>query len=185
MAVSAKPAPPKHCGHPDGPRERRGVPPEFDGLCDSCLSGWLDAQRRGGVFIAFSGKDGSNEPSWLQRLRLGRRAVTGRSSRTMHRVAVQGYAQARQAGRVMASRVISMQRAARLPGYLMRNSARAVIDRPGDRRSGLAGRQGYRQAAEVRVVGPTHGPGPVTPPAPAEPAAPAWPPAGPDREAGR
>jgi hypothetical protein len=182
--------PPESCGHPDGPRERQGAPAEFDGMCDSCLSGWLDTQRQRGLHIAFSGTDAGRRPARFRRFRQSARAALRCSGGTVHRVAVQGYAKARQAGRVMASRVIAIQRGARLPEHMMRNSARAIIDRPDGRRSDLAWRQGYRQIAEASVSGLADRE--LVPARPPEPAGtgkpPPWPqagsPADPDKEAG-
>jgi hypothetical protein len=190
MGRPPMPAPPESCGHPDGPRERQGVPAKFDGLCDSCLSAWLDAQRQRGVHVWFSGKDRGHQPTLFQRFRYSAHDVLRRSGRTVHRVAVQGYAQARQAGRVMGGRVIAIQRAARLPEAMMRNSARAVTGRADGRRSDLAWRQGYRQIAEARVSGLADRElVPATPPQPAGTGKPPrWPQAGKpadlDKEAG-
>ena len=73
----------------------------------------------------------------------------------VHRVAVQGYQRAVQAGRVAARKVIAVQKEARLPEHLMRRSAVSVAIRTPARESDAAWRDGYmrmavRQLPELR-----------------------------------
>jgi hypothetical protein len=86
---------------------------------------------------------------WRQRMRAAAKAV----KQNAHKIAVQGHEHARQAGRKIARKVISIQQAARLPGKLMRNSSLAVTMREMTRASDVAWQDGYRQVAENRVPG--------------------------------
>jgi hypothetical protein len=88
--------------------------------------------------------------SWRKQIR--KWAVTG--GRKVQRVAVQGYQRAAQAGRVAAHRVLGVQKAARLPENMMRQSARSVAVRPPARESDAAWRQGYMEIA-ARHLTPT------------------------------
>jgi hypothetical protein len=86
--------------------------------------------------------------SWRKTIRTW--AVTG--GRKVQRVAVQGYQRAAQAGRVAAHRVLGVQKAARLPENMMRQSAMSVAVRPPERESDAAWRSGYMEMAGRRLA---------------------------------
>ena len=90
---------------------------------------------------------------WRRRWSAARKLARAGGER-IHRVATQVPERAWRAGRDLARKVISVQRAARLPEHLMQRSAWSVIERRGEARpADAAWRAGYRQAAEARVPG--------------------------------
>ncbi len=160
---------PPGCPHPKAPGEGQ-LPGEFHGLCGSCVTAVADRLRAQGIHVAFT-QHGAGDRSATGRLAAwwhGRWTSTGKAVRSgtqhLQRLAAQAPERARNAGRKLAGKVITIQEIAGLdqgpahllqrdPARLMQRSALSVISRPSLRPIDAAWREGYRETAMARVPG--------------------------------
>jgi hypothetical protein len=94
--------------------------------------------------------------SWRRQMREWAVARGRQAGRHVHRVSEQAMARARTAGQRLASKVISVQRAAGLPEKMICRSALSVTMRPAARPTDAAFREGYGKtiAARTRTSAP-------------------------------
>jgi hypothetical protein len=93
--------------------------------------------------------------SWRRQMREWAVARGRQAGRHVHRVSEQAMARARMAGQRLASKVISVQRAAGLPAKMIRRSARSVTMRPAARPADAAFREGYGKTIAARTMSRT------------------------------
>jgi len=159
------------CPHPKAPGEGQ-LPGEFHGLCANCVTAAADRLRAQGIHVAFT-QHAAGDRSATGRMAAwwhGRWTSTGKAARSgaqhLQRIAGQAPELARNAGRKLAGKVITIQEIAGLdqgpahllqrdPGRLMQRSALSVISRPALRPGDAAWREGYRETAMARVPGLT------------------------------
>jgi hypothetical protein len=91
--------------------------------------------------------------SWRKQMRVWTIRSTRKAGEYTHRVAVHGLERARQAGRVAAHKILSVQMAARMPERIVRKSAVSVTERPAARASDAAWQQGYEHMVRARIPG--------------------------------
>ncbi len=161
------------CPHPKAAGEGQ-LPGEFHGLCANCVTAVADRLREQGIHVAFT-QQAAGDRSATCRLAAwwhGTWTSTGKRARSgaqhLQRLAAQAPERARNAGRKLAGKVITVQEIAGLdlgpaqllqrdPVHLMHRSALSVITRPALRASDAAWREGYRETAMRRVPDLTSG----------------------------
>ena len=156
------------CEHPKAAGEGQ-LPGEFHGLCGQCVTAVAERLRAQGIHVAFTQHGAVGHPAtgrlaaWWH----GRWTSTGKTARSgaqhLQRLAASAPERTRNAGRKLASQVITIQEIAGLdqgpahllqcdPVRLMQRSALSV-SRPALRASDAAWREGYRETAMRRVPG--------------------------------
>lgn len=114
--------------------------------------------------------------SWRERLDVARVSIVAaglQAASTVHRVAIQGAERAKLQGARLARHITALQRAARAPDKLIRESVRSVAAKPMALTSDSAWQAAYVRTAVAQVPGlvPEQEPAPK----PKAPERPAWP----------